>query len=64
MTSIVTGGAWFFGSCLAVALLIEQGVIELVENKEYWHQVLVLLPDNIANAPRDWSRYLANNGAS
>ena len=64
MKSIVTRGAWFVGSRIVVALLIERGVVELLENTGHCHHVPVLPPGNVASATWDWSCYLGNTGAS
>lgn len=37
---------------------LEQGVVNILENIEYWRQAPVWTPDNIAEATKDWFRYL------
>lgn len=36
----------------------EQGVANILENIDYWRQAPVWTPDNIAEATKDWFRYL------
>jgi len=38
---------------------LEQGVAEVLKNIEYWRQAPVWTPENIAEATRDWFRYLS-----
>jgi len=37
---------------------IEEGVEKLIENIEYWREAPVWNPESIADATRDWFRYL------
>lgn len=37
---------------------LEQGVVNILENIEYWRQAPVWTPDDIAEATKDWFRYL------
>jgi len=37
---------------------LEQGVIHILKNIEYWREAPVWTPDNIAEATKDWFRYL------
>ena len=43
---------------------IEQGVAELLENIDCWQQAPVWTPSSIAEATRDWFRYLGDYDAS
>ena len=40
---------------------IEEGVANLLNNIDYWHEAPVWTPDNIAVATRDWFRYLGDS---
>jgi UDP-glucose 4-epimerase len=40
---------------------IEKGVEKILENIQYWRAAPVWTPDTIADATRDWFRYLGNN---
>ncbi|MBF0238892.1 MAG: SDR family oxidoreductase [SAR324 cluster bacterium] len=41
---------------------IEQGVASLLENIDYWRAAPVWTPDKIADATKDWFRYLGKEG--
>ena len=43
------------------SLSIEEGVANLLNNIDYWHEAPVWTPDNIAVATRDWFRYLGDS---
>jgi len=40
---------------------IEEGVANLLNNIDYWHEAPLWTPDNIAVATRDWFRYLGDS---
>jgi len=40
---------------------IEEGVAQLLENIDYWRSAPVWTPDSIAEATRDWFRYLGDD---
>jgi len=40
---------------------IEEGVANLLNHIDYWHEAPVWTPDNIAVATRDWFRYLGDS---
>ena len=44
--------------------LIDQGVAKLLEHIGYWRSAPVWTPDSIAEATRDWFRYLGDNDAA
>jgi UDP-glucose 4-epimerase len=37
---------------------LEQGVTNILKNIEYWREAPVWTPDNIAEATKDWFKYL------
>ena len=39
---------------------IEQGVVEILKNIDYWREAPVWTPDKIATATQDWFRYLGS----
>ena len=43
---------------------IDQGVAKLLEHIEYWRSAPVWTPDSIADATRDWFRYLGDSDAA
>ena len=43
---------------------IDQGVAKLLKHIEYWRSAPVWTPDSIADATRDWFKYLGDSGAA
>ena len=43
---------------------IEDGVAEILKHIDYWRDAPVWTPDSIADATRDWFRYLSLNNNS
>jgi len=42
---------------------LEEGVKEILKNIDYWRQAPVWTPENIADATKDWFKYLAPSAA-
>lgn len=47
--------------CWQPQVSIEEGISRLLEHIDYWREAPVWTPDSIADATRDWFRYLGEN---